>query len=350
MSVNQKWNYGDAAHCFVIAEAGVNHNGDIGLAYKLIDAALASGADAVKFQTWITEDIVTSGSMAADYQQMNAGQSSQFQLLKGLELPHEAFRSLSEYAKSKGILFLSTPDDPASADFLVGIGMPVLKVGSGELTNLPFLSQLAGYGIPMILSTGMSTLDEVVAAVATIRHAGNPPLALLHCVSSYPADPSDCNLRAMDTLREALGLEVGFSDHTIGSEVAVAAVARGAVVIEKHLTLDRTMEGPDHSCSADPREFSEMVRAIRRVESCLGDGVKRPTAGELQTRQVVRKEAVAARALPAGHTLVAGDIAFKRGMGSGASPADVGGLYGRKLALAIAADGPINPDSLCDAP
>lgn len=335
--------------CFVIAEAGVNHNGCLETAKRLVEAAAESGADAVKFQTWVTEEIVTTASSAAEYQVQNSGETSQYRLLKDLELPFEAFRTLEFHAKEVGIQFLSTPDDPISADFLVGMGMPVLKVGSGELTNLPFLAKLASYRRPLIVSTGMSTLDEVAAAVRVVRDSGNPLLALLHCVSSYPAEAGECNLRAMDTLAREFGLPVGFSDHTMGSTLVIAAVARGARIIEKHLTLDRSMPGPDHSCSADPAEFTLMMRAIREVEAALGDGVKRPSARELETLKVVRKEAVAARALPAGHVLTVEDITLKRGSGSGLPPAQCHELYGRKLAHPHAGDEALNFKSLADA-
>jgi len=245
--------------CFVIAEAGVNHNGELSLAKDLIRAAHEAGADAVKFQTWVTEDIVTRDSASADYQQNNTDEESQYQLLKNLELPRAAFVELKEYPEEVGILFLSTPDDSGSAEFLVELGMPLLKTGSGELTNLPFLGELAAYGLPMIVSTGMSTLEEVRVAVELIQKHNAEPLTLLHCVSNYPADPAECNLKAMDTMARELGVMVGYSDHTMGIAVPIGAVARGARVIEKHLTLDRGMEGPDHLCSADPDEFRVMM-------------------------------------------------------------------------------------------
>jgi len=338
--------------CFVIAEAGVNHNGDLGLARDLILAAREAGADAVKFQTWITEDIVTMDSASADYQVENTEQDSQFKLLKELELPHEAFTGLKEFAREVGIQFLSTPDDPGSARFLVELGMPLLKTGSGELTNLPFLAELADYGLPMIVSTGMSHMEEVRTAVSLIRERNQERLTLLHCVSNYPADPAECNLRAMDSMRQEFaedGVEVGYSDHTLGIAVPIAAVARGATVIEKHLTLDKRMPGPDHLCSADPSEFSEMVKAIREVEVALGDGVKRPMPSELKTLEVVRKEIVAGRNLEAGHRLEAGDLALKRGGGTGLPPADLPSLEGCILSQPLVKDQAVTASHLKDA-
>ena len=335
--------------CFVIAEAGVNHNGDIGLAKDLIRAAREAGADAVKFQTWVTEDIVTRGSVSAGYQQANTAEESQFQLLKELELPHEAFRELKAFAGEEGILFLSTPDDSGSARFLVELGMPLLKTGSGELTNLPFLAELAAYGLPMVVSTGMSTLEEVRIAVDLIQRVNSEPLTLLHCVSNYPADPAECNLRAMDTMAQELDVVIGYSDHTMGISVPIAAVARGARVIEKHLTLDCEMSGPDHLCSADPVEFKAMMVGIREVEAALGDGVKRPMPSELKTLEVVRKEVVAAKDFPKGHCFEPGDLALKRGSGAGLEPAKLDSVYGKSLLKKISADEAITSEILDDA-
>jgi len=317
--------------CFIIAEAGVNHNGDVARAKKLIDAAKTSGADAVKFQTWITELIVTEDSASAEYQEANTGAKSQFSLLKDLELSHQEFTELKEYAEAIGVGFLSTPDEEVSAEFLVNLGIPLLKIGSGELTNLPFLDFLAGKGLPMILSTGMATLDEVAHAVKTIEDAGNLDLTLLHCVSNYPAAYAECNLHAMETMRKAFGYPVGYSDHTMGNEMCLAAVAMGATVIEKHLTLDRTMAGPDHRCSSEPAEFKQMVNAIRNVEAGMGDGIKRPVESELATRKVVRKEIVADGNFPEGYVLKMKDLALKRGNGQGLNPEKIPEVVGRVL-------------------
>lgn len=329
---------GNQNKCFIIAEAGVNHNGDVRLAKELIVAAKEAGADAVKFQTWITELIVTEDSAAASYQEANTGVKSQYELLKSLELKHEDFVDLKAYAEEVGILFLSTPDEEVSADFLVDLGIDLIKVGSGELTNLPFIHFLAGKNLPMILSTGMATLAEVKSAVDTVKKAGVKELTLLHCVSNYPADPTECNLRAMATMRESFGCGIGYSDHTMGIEMCIAAVALGAEVIEKHLTLSNKMEGPDHLCSSEPAEFAQMVKSIRNVESGMGDGVKRPTASELETKKVVNKEIVAKRGLTQGEVIKIEDLSLKRGNGSGLSADHLGQVIGKVLKKSVAED------------
>ncbi|OPY73566.1 MAG: N,N'-diacetyllegionaminic acid synthase [Syntrophorhabdus sp. PtaU1.Bin002] len=292
--------------CFIIAEIGVNHNGDPELAERLIEAAIRAGADAVKFQTWVTEKLVAPDAQMAEYQRLNTGGGTgknQFDMLKELELSYEEFARLKGYADRQGILFLSTPDEEDSADFLATMNVSAFKIGSGEITNTSFLQHVAKKGRPIILSTGMSTLGEIEIAVRAIEETGNHELVLLHCVSSYPTLPSDCNIRAMDTLLMAFGYPVGFSDHTQGIEVAIAAVARGACVIEKHFTLDKEMFGPDHAASLDPNEFAAMVRAVRNVEKALGDGVKRPVASELETKRVVQKSIVASRRISSGELI-----------------------------------------------
>jgi N-acetylneuraminate synthase len=323
--------------CFVIAEAGVNHNGALDLALRLVDAAAACGADAVKFQTWVTEKLVGPGAALAEYQLQNVGaDADQFEMLRRLELPHDAFRRLQERARARGVLFLSTPDEEDSADFLESLDVPLFKIGSGEVTNLPYLRHVARKGRPIILSTGMSTLGEVEAAVRAVEAEGNQQLCLLHCVSQYPAEPSDCNLRAVETLARAFGYPVGFSDHTMGQEVALAAVALGACVIEKHLTLDRTLPGPDHSSSLAPDEFASLVRGVRQVERALGDGIKRPTAAELETRRVVQKSIVAGRPLRAGERIGPADVTLRRTSG-GLPPSCLPLVVGRVAACAIEA-------------
>lgn len=331
---------------FVIAEAGVNHNGELTLAKELVDAARESGADAVKFQTWITSELVVPDAPMAEYQRDNTGASqSQYEMLEQLELSQPAFRELQDYASRREILFFSTPDEPSSADFLDALGVPLFKLGSGEVTNLAFLSHVAGKGKPVILSTGMSTLGEVEAAVDTIEATGNRRLALLHCVSDYPADPADCNLRAIDTLRAAFGCPTGFSDHTLGCEVSLAAVARGACVIERHLTLDKAMAGPDHRASLDPKELARLIRSIRTVESALGTARKGPAASELATRRVVQKSIVATRDLAAGTTLTTADLALRRTSG-GLPPGEMSQLLGRRLSTAVRADRPLRWEDL----
>ncbi|MEM7355792.1 MAG: N-acetylneuraminate synthase [Acidobacteriota bacterium] len=332
---------GDGHPVFVIAEAGVNHNGELSLAKELVDAANESGADAVKFQTWITSELVAADAPMAEYQQENVGTSqSQYEMLEALELSQSDFSELRDYAERRGILFFSTPDEPHSADFLDQLGAPLFKIGSGEVTNLPFLRYVAAKGKPLILSTGMSTLGEVEEAVRTIEATDNRQLILLHCVSDYPADPADCNLRALDTLRTAFGYATGFSDHTLGYETALAAVARGACVIEKHLTLDKSMAGPDHRASMNPAELADLVTSIRKVESALGTGHKRPTLAELETRKVVQKSIVTSRDLAAGSILQEADLALRRTSG-GLPPAELPQVLGRRLKAAVSAEHPL---------
>jgi N-acetylneuraminate synthase/N,N'-diacetyllegionaminate synthase len=332
--------------CFIIAEAGVNHNGDLGLAKTLVDAARAAGADAVKFQTWLTEKLVAPDALMAEYQKQNLGrEQSQFEMLKQLELGYDHFCELKLHAEGQDILFFSTPDEEDSADFLESLGVPLFKIGSGEVTNLPFLHHVALKGKPIIFSTGMSTLGEVDTAVRIIEQAGNRQLVLLHCVSNYPADPIDCNLRAMDSLAAAFGYPVGFSDHTLGTEVAIAAVARGACVLEKHFTLDKAMPGPDHRASADPAEFAAMVRAIRNVERALGDGIKRPAPSEIETKKVVQKAITARRIIRAGEEIAAGAVTLRRTSG-GLAAAHLALILGRHASRDIQAGQTITLDML----
>jgi N-acetylneuraminate synthase/N,N'-diacetyllegionaminate synthase len=336
---------GEGRPVFVVAEAGVNHNGDPDLAKRLVDAAAAAGADAVKFQTYRTDALVTRDAPKAGYQAEATGAGGQRAMLARLELSAAAHSELRDRSRERGLTFFSTPFDEASADLLERIGVPMFKVPSGEITNLPLLRHVAAKGRPVILSTGMSTLDEVVRAVDVVRGAGDPPLALLHCVSAYPAPAAETNLRAMDTLRARFGCPVGLSDHTLGTAVAIAAVARGAVIIEKHLTLDKTLPGPDHRASLDPGEFSTLVESIRTVESALGDGVKQPAPSELDTRQVARKSLVTARSIRAGERLAAADITVKR-PGTGIEPADLPRVLGRALRHDLAADQLISWEAL----
>lgn len=323
--------------CFVIAEAGVNHNGDPRLARKLIDAAANAGADAVKFQTFKADQLVTPDAAKADYQVKQTGAAeSQLQMLQKLELSAPDHRELAGYADARGILFMSTPFDEDGADLLDDMGVAVFKVPSGELTNLPFLQYIARKGKPMIVSTGMASLGEVEAAVQAIEETGNEEFVLLHCVSNYPANPADVNLRAMLTLQNAFNIAAGYSDHTVGNYVSLAAVALGACVIEKHLTLDCRMAGPDHAASSEPAEMAALIRGIRTIESALGHGRKQQTGSERSTAAVARKSLVAARAIPAGAVLTADTIAVKR-PGTGLPPTLRPVLLGRKAKQAIAA-------------
>jgi N-acetylneuraminate synthase len=331
---------------FVIAEAGVNHNGDLGLARALVDVAAEAGADAVKFQTFTADRLVTKRAPTAEYQRRaTGGEASQHALLAALELSPAAHETLFAHSADRGIEFMSAPHDLESARYLKTLGVRRLKIASGDVTNLPMLEVVGGLGLPVILSTGMADLAEVDAAVATLRRAGLTDLALLQCVSNYPADPALTNLRVMDTYRERYGVPVGLSDHTLGITIAVAAAARGARYLEKHFTLDRSLPGPDHQASLDPAELRALVRAIRDVELALGDGVKRPAPSELPVRDVARKSLVAARDLPAGATLGPGDVAILR-PGTGLPPARLGSVLGRKTRVPIAADTPLGEDML----
>lgn len=321
--------------CFVIAEAGVNHNGDIDMAHRLVDVAVESGADAIKFQTFTADRLASSDAQKAAYQMQttDAGES-QHAMLKRLELAPDAHRVLMRHCADRGIMFLSSPFDETAADLLEDLGVAAFKIPSGEIVNLPFLRHVAKKGRPIILSTGMASMDEVTAAVGTLRAAGNRDIVLLHCLSEYPADPSQVNLRAIATMAEAFQLPTGFSDHTQGIAVAVGAVALGASMIEKHFTLDRTLPGPDHRASLEPFELAEMIAGIRTVEAALGDGVKRPQPCEMENRTIVRKSLVAARDLPAGAVLTEADFTAKR-PGTGLSPALLPQLIGRTLAAPV---------------
>lgn len=324
--------------CFIIAEAGVNHNGSIEMAKRLVDAAREAGVDAVKFQTWVTEKLLVPDAPMADYQKRNLDRElSQFQMVKELELSYDQFREVKAYADRRGILFLSTPDEEDSADFLEDLAVPAFKIGSGEVTNLPFLRHVARKDKPIVLSTGMSTLGDVETAVRAIEETGNLNLVLLHCVSDYPAEPADCNLRVMETLTAAFQYPVGFSDHTLGSAVAIAAVARGACVLEKHFTLDKELPGPDHRMSVDAKELAEMVRALRSVEAAVGAGRKWPAPSEMETRKVVQKTVVAAGEIPAGKVLEAEDLTLRRSSG-GLPPSFLQLLIGRRTKVSIEAN------------
>ncbi|VVE49558.1 N-acetylneuraminate synthase [Pandoraea aquatica] len=317
---------------FIIAEAGVNHNGDVGLARQLIDAAAEAGADAVKFQTFRAAALVSREARMADYQKRNLGEeTSQYEMLRRLELSDETQRELRAYAASRGILWFSTAFDPESLTFLISQELPVWKIPSGEITNYPYLRRIGALGRPVILSTGMSTLSDVEAALDVLQAAGTKreDICVLHCTTEYPAPWQDVNLRAMNTLGNAFGLACGYSDHTTGIEIPIAAVALGARVIEKHFTLDRTLPGPDHAASLEPAELGAMVTSIRHVELALGDGVKRLTPSERSNRLVARKQIVAARAIPAGHVLSEEDLAVRR-PGEGISPMEWPRVVGRK--------------------
>jgi len=335
-----------AGRVFVIAEAGVNHNGDVGLARALVDLAAEAGADSVKFQTFSTARLVSRRAPTAEYQRRaTGGEQSQFSMLSALELSPAAHEALLAHCAERRIEFMSAPHDVESARFLKRLGVRRLKIPSGDVTNLPMLEIVGGLELPVILSTGMADLAEVDAAVAALRRAGLTDLVLLQCVSDYPASPTGMNLRVMDTYQRRFGVPVGLSDHTLGIHIAVAAVGRGAMYIEKHFTLDRALDGPDHQASLDPEQLRGLIRAIRDVEAALGDGVKGPTRNELPIRDVARKSLVAARDLPAGTIVGPDDLVILR-PGTGLPPGAMTQVLGRKTARAIPADTPLSEDML----
>lgn len=306
--------------CLVIAEAGVNHNGDIELAKQLVDEAYAAGADYIKFQTFKADNLVTAKARKAEYQERQTGSDeSQYSMLKRLELSCQDFILLNEYCRVKGISFLSTPFDNESIEFLDKLGMDVWKIPSGEITNYPYLVKIAETHKPIIMSTGMCTMDDVNSAIQVLKSHGCGPITLLHCTTEYPAPYSEVNLKVMETLRSTFNLPVGYSDHTQGIVIPIAAVAMGAVVLEKHFTLDRTMEGPDHKASLEPAELKAMIEAIRCVEVSLGDGVKTPTASERRNMVIARKSIVALRPIKQGEQFTTDNISTKR-PGSGITP------------------------------
>jgi N-acetylneuraminate synthase/N,N'-diacetyllegionaminate synthase len=326
--------------CFVIAEAGVNHDGDAGRAHLLVDAAADAGADAVKFQVFDPAAVAGADAPLADYQRSGAptaggSADGQLAMLERLALPARAWPGLREHAEERGLVFLATPFDPASADLLVDLGVTAIKVASGELTNLPFLARLASAGLPLLVSTGMAEMHEIAAAIATIRARG-APVCLFHCVSAYPAPAEEANLRAIPTLRSAFRVPVGWSDHTPGDEAPLAAVALGASLVEKHLTIDRSLPGPDHRASLEPSELTAMVDSIRTVESMLGSGQKQPTPSEMPIAAVARRSMHWAVDMAAGAPVGAEDIVMLR-PGTGLAPGRLGEVVGRTTARATRA-------------
>lgn len=324
---------------FIIAEAGVNHNGDADRALAMVETAAECGADAIKFQTFKADNLVIQGAAKADYQLRETGGGDQYSMLKSLEMSEELHLRLMKRCRELDLEFMSTPFDAEAAVFLQDLGMRHLKIPSGEITNLPFLRFLSGLNMRMILSTGMADLDEVKTAVGVIveeRERLNFPaleprdLVILHCTSNYPADVKDVNLRAMNTIANATGQPIGYSDHTLGLAVSTAAVAMGAVVIEKHFTLDRSLPGPDHNASLTPPELAALVEQIRSVELALGIADKKPTDSELAVRKVARRSVATAKNLEAGATLVLEDLAVLR-PGDGIPPGEIGNLVGRKI-------------------
>lgn len=306
-------------HVLVIAEAGVNHNGDVNIAKKLVDEAKKAGADIVKFQTFQADKLASKQAKMAEYQKDNLGiEESQEEMLRKLMLSDKEYVELANYCKNVGIAFLSTPFEIDSIRFLDRL-QNMWKIPSGEITNYPYLVEIARTGKDVILSTGMSTLDEVDEALNVLKTNSAGKITLMHCTTNYPTPMQDVNLKAMLTMKEHCGCDVGYSDHSKGIEVPIAAVAMGAVIIEKHFTLDRSMEGPDHKASLEPNELKAMVDAIRNVELAMGDGVKKPSESEMANIEVVRKSIIASRDIKKGETLTEGNLTTKR-PGTGISP------------------------------
>lgn len=305
---------------FIIAEAGVNHNGQLDLALQLVDKAVEAGADCVKFQTFITENEISKNAQKAEYQKDTTGEEeNEFEMVKKLELTFEQFREIADYCKRKGILFLSTPFDLESIDFLDRMDIFCWKVPSGEITNLPYLIKIAKTNRDVIMSTGMCDLEEIRTAMEVLRKYGSGNITLLHCNTEYPTPFEDVNLNAMITLQREFGVTVGYSDHTTGIEVPIAAAAMGAKVIEKHFTLNRNMEGPDHKASLEPQELAQMVCAIRNIEQALGDGEKKPSPSERKNITVARKSIVAKRKISKGEVFTEENLCVKR-PGDGINP------------------------------
>jgi len=331
----------------VIAEAGVNHNGDLGIAKRLVAAAAQSGADAVKFQSFRADEVASPQAARAEYQVRNSRVpcQSQLDMLRRLELGRDAHFELAECAKERGILFLSSPFDRNSADLLEEVGVPLFKLGSGEITNIPLLRHVARKRRPVMLSTGMATLEEVAHALRILQAEGNDDIVLMHCVTQYPAPTTEVNLRAMQAMATTFHLPVGYSDHTEGNEIAFAATALGACCIEKHFTLSRRMEGPDHPASQEPHELKGLVSGIRNIELALGDGIKRPAPCEMPNRLLVRRSVFAAAEIPSGHVLSAAMLACKR-PGTGIPAERFDELVGRKTVRRFGAGEMLDWDAL----
>jgi N-acetylneuraminate synthase len=325
--------------CLIIAEAGVNHNGDMEIAHRLIDEAAGAGADAVKFQSFVAEELVTPDAPKAGYQVETTGTSgSQFPMLKALELSEEQQRTLKAHCESKGVMYLCTPYENTSAEMLDRMDVSAYKVASTDTTNIPFLRFLAAKGRPVILSTGMCSLGEIEESLlALLEGELSGKIVIMHCVTEYPAPLEDANLKSIETMSKSFGCPVGFSDHSPGVGVSPWAVAMGAQVIEKHFTLDRGMEGPDHRASLEPQELADLVRTVREVEKAMGDGVKRPSERETANRPLMRKSLVAVRRLPAGHVIKPEDLTCKR-PGTGLPPSWFNKVVGKKSRRGVSQD------------
>ena len=327
---------------FIIAEAGVNHNGKMELAYKLVDAAKEAGVDAVKFQIFKSEKLISKSTKMADYQKENLKENiSQLDMVKKLELSYEDFIKINEYCKEKGIMFMATPFDNDSLDFLVDtLKVDVLKIGSGDLNNYPFLEKVALKNKEIILSTGMSNLSDIESALDFISQYTDKEVKVLHCTTNYPCPMDEVNLKAMNTIKDAFQVAVGYSDHTLGIEVPIAAVTLGAEIIEKHFTLDKTMEGPDHVASLEPDELKEMTRTIRNIERALGSGIKKPNKSEVKIQSIVKRKIVLAKDVEINHVLTENDLEYKR-CENGIESKYYKNIIGKKVKRKIDADSPL---------
>ena len=327
---------------FIIAEAGVNHNGKMELAYKLVDAAKEAGVDAVKFQIFKSEKLISKSTKMADYQKENLKENiSQLDMVKKLELSYEDFIKINEYCKEKEIMFMATPLDNDSLDFLVDtLKVDILKIGSGDLNNYPFLEKVALKNKEIILSTGMSNLSDIEGALDFISQYTDKEVKVLHCTTNYPCPMDEVNLKAMNTIKDAFQVAVGYSDHTLGIEVPIAAVALGAEIIEKHFTLDKTMEGPDHVASLEPNELKEMTRTIRNIEKALGSGIKKPNKSEVKIQSIVKRKIVLAKDVEINHILTENDLEYKR-CENGIESKYYKNIIGKKVKRKIDADSPL---------
>lgn len=331
---------------YIVAEIGVNHNGDMKILKRLIDSASECGVDAIKFQKFKTEALVTKNAPKAEYQKITTDEKeSQFEMLKRLELTESNLKELYEYAKSKDIEAFATPFDDESVDFLYDLGIKAYKVGSGDITNIPMLKKIARKKLPIILSTGMSTLGEIEEAISSIVEEGNDEIILMHCTSNYPTNENDVNLKAMNTMMTAFRIPTGYSDHTMGIAVSLAAVARGAVIIEKHFTLDRELPGPDHSSSLEPKELKELVNSVRVIERALGSSIKKPNKSEIEVKNVAQKSIVARTKIKKGEIIQEDMVTIKR-PGGGIKPKYINLVIGREAKVDIKADTSITIDMI----
>ena len=336
---------GEGEPCFIIAEAGVNHNGDVDLAKKLVDIAKEAGSDGVKFQLYRPEEQVSRSAPTAEYQSESTGSRNMLDMARAYDLPWDAHRDIAAHCRKVGIIYMASCFDQSAVDFLMSLGGDCIKVGSGEITNYPLLAYMSATGKPILLSTGMSTLQDVAGAVEHIRAHGDSEILLLHCVSNYPADPATINLRTMQALAQAFGVPVGFSDHTLGSTVAIAAVGAGVCMVEKHFTLDKTLAGPDHAMSLNPQELHNFVTAIRTAESAMGNGVKQLLPREKNVQIAARRSLVSAQFIRSGEKLDGTNVTLKR-PATGIDPRLWDIARGRTAAVDIPDDIPITWEML----